>query len=231
MKQLLPVFLLCFLFAGLVQAQNTVSVSTESVVITGKPTDIDLKYYVDVINTSSNAIGVHWSRNNTNAPAGWANWICDKNLCYTLFANNSAPSMPNMLNPGEKMEFQIHLTPGQIEGTGEYIYTLTDLDDPSNILGTIVVQVIISNTVSTKNPAAGANLTVFPNPTTDYFQVSDVTGLKYVEIYNIVGNKMKSYDAVPNKQYFIGDLNEGIYLVRMIASSGKVLKTVRVSKR
>lgn len=231
MKQILPVFLFTLLFAGLVQAQNTVSVSTETFTLTGKPSDTDVKYYIDVINTSSNEIGVHWTRSITNAPSTWQSWICDKNQCYLPFANNSSPSQPNMLAPGEKMEFQIHLNPASVEGTADFVYQLIDLDDPTNILATLSGSALISQTVSTKSPTAGANLTVFPNPTSDYFQVTDSPGMKFVEVYNIVGSKVKGFDAVPQKQYYIGDLTEGVYLVRMIASSGKVLKTVRVSKR
>src|SRR5690606_19874732 len=146
-------------------------------------------------------------------------------------ANQSSPTKPNLLAPGETMQFQIHVNPAMLCGTADYEVTFIDMEDPTNTLATVSGEVVICTATSTNQPGSGSGLTVFPNPTTDYFQVSDTPGLRYVEVFNIVGSRMRSFDAVPQKQYFIGDLNEGVYLVRLVAGNGKVLKTIRLSKR
>lgn len=230
MKHLLPILSFFVLSVAGAFAQNSVSVTPGTFVLTGQPSETDVYYYINVTNTSPNDIGVHWARTVTGAPANWLSWICDKNLCYIPQANQSSPTKPNMLAPGETMQFQIHVNPGNVIGSADYEVVLTDMEDPNLVLATITGDVLIGTT-STNQPSAGSGLTVFPNPTTDYFQISDTPGLRYVEVYNIVGSRMRSFDAVPQKQYFIGDLNEGVYLVRLISGSGKVIKTIRLSKR
>jgi hypothetical protein len=224
MKRLLLCFFLFQVVALSVWGQASLTFTPSSFVLTGNPSSNDVSMHIEVKNNSNFDAFVLWSRVVEAAPQGWLTWICDKNLCYLPTADACSPTKPNILAPGEKMDFQIHVNPGSIEGTTPYEITFMDYEDPSIILGQVQGQVIISSTVSTKNNPAQSNLTVYPNPTTDFFQVSETTGLKYIELFNIV-------EASPQKQYQVSDLQEGIYLVRLMTSTGKIIKTIRLSKR
>ena len=57
------------------------------------------------------------------------------------------------------MDFQIHVNPGAVEGSTPYDITFMDYEDPSIILGHVDGEVLISNSVSTKNNGAQSNLT------------------------------------------------------------------------
>ncbi len=212
----------------LVKAQGTISVDPSSFVLTGNPAQTDISYHINVTNTSSETINLFWSFRMTNNPPSWLTWVCDKNLCYTPATTTCPPNKPNVIPNGESFDLQVHMNPQLVEGTSDY--EIKVLDEQGNTLETIVGQFIISPTTAVKESNT-AKLSVFPNPTTDYFQVSDTQGLKYVELFNIVGNKVRSYDALPQKQYAVGDLSDGIYLVRLMTSTGKVIKTIRLSKR
>lgn len=229
-KLILSFFLFSFLALG-ITGQANLSFSPSPFVATGHPSSNDVSFHLEVTNNSNFDAFVLWEREVPAAPQGWLTWICDKNLCYLPTANACSPEKPNILAPGEKMDLQIHINPANIEGTTPYNLTFRDYENPDVILGQVQGQVMISNTVSTKNNPATANLSVFPNPTSDYFQVSETTGLKVIELFNIAGNKVRAYDAVPQKQYAVGDLPDGIYLVRLMTSSGKIIKTIRLSKR
>lgn len=222
--------ILCVLLSSPMWAQISVSVNPANFELNGNPNNPDVAYHVDVVNNSNVEVRLAWSRFVENAPEGWLTWICDKNLCYLPTANASAFNKPNILAPGEHMDFQIHVNPQALEGCTPYVVNFTDQSDPKTILATINGNVCISNTVSTKDQT-NSKLTVFPNPTTDYFQLSDITGVKSLELFNIVGSKIKSFEVAPQKQYYVGDLNEGIYLVRMVSPSNKVVKTIRLSVR
>ena len=212
-------------------AQISISIDPGTYVLTGNPSNPDVNIHLSVVNNSPFEVGLLWSRTVESAPPGWLTWICDKNLCYLPTANASAPNKPNLLAPGEHMDFQIHVNPLSLEGSTPYDITLYDYTEPTVPLAHIEGEVIISNSVSVEENSASAKLTVFPNPTSDFFQVSDIAGLKSIDIYNIVGSKVRSYDAAPQKQYYVGDMNDGIYLIRLVSSSKKVLKTIRLSKR
>lgn len=229
MKRLLLCFFLIQSFAYTSWGQLTIHPT--SFVLTGNPSENDVNMHIEVTNNQSFDAYVLWSRVVESPPAGWLTWICDKNLCYLPTANACAPNKPNILAPGEKMDLQIHVNPAAVEGSTSYDITFTDYEDPTIILGSVSGEVVISNTTSTKNNPSQSNLTVYPNPTSDYFQVSDTPGLRYIELFNIVGNKVRSFDALPQKQYNVADLTDGIYLVRLLTSTGKVIKTIRLSKR
>jgi len=212
-------------------AQISIKVEPTNFYLTGNPSESDVNYHVQVTNQSAFEIGVDWDRTVNNPPVGWSTWICDKNLCYVPFANANAPDKPNILNPGEHMDFQIHLNPYAIEGCTTYDINFRDHSDTSNILGQVHGEICITSAVGTNDNNSSTKSTVFPNPTTDYFQVGDLAGLRSIELFNIVGKKIRSFDAAPEKQYYVGDLVDGIYLVRMLSSTKKVLKTIRLSKR
>jgi hypothetical protein len=231
MKRLLLCFFLLPVLAGSTWGQISISVNPGTFSLTGHPSNNDVNIHIEVTNNSPFDAFILWSRVVESAPAGWLTWICDKNLCYLPTANACSPTKPNILAPGEKMDFQIHVNPGNVEGCTPYDITFLDYENPEVVIGQASGEVCISNTVSTKGNPSQSNLTVFPNPTSDYFQVTETPGLKTIELFNIVGNKVRSFDALPNKQYAVGDLTDGIYLVRMMTSTGKIIKTIRLSKR
>jgi Secretion system C-terminal sorting domain len=210
------------------RGQVTVSVDPPTFVLTGNPTQTDVSYHVQVTNTSADTAKIFWSKRMNNNPVSWTSWICDKNLCYTPKVNSCPILKPNLLAPGESFELQIHMDPAQLEGSADYQATL--LDDQGNSLFVITGEFLISNSTAVKETNE-AKLSIFPNPATDFFKVSDIPGLNNIELFNIVGNKVRSFEAVPQKQYYVGDLTDGIYLVRLESAGGKVIKTIRLSKR
>lgn len=226
-RQLL--FLLALVIIPLaLRGQSTISVEPSTFVLTGNPNQTDIPYHIQVTNTSSEVVSIYWSKRMTNNPTVWFSWICDKVRCYLPDFSSNPPDAPNILQPNESMDFQIHMNPSLTEGTGDYEVRL--LDDMGNVLATINGQIVIDNSTAVKD-ANDSKLTVFPNPAVDFFQVSETPGLKGIELFNIVGNKVRSFETAPGKQYYVGDLNNGIYLVRLVSSTKKVLKTIRLSKR
>jgi hypothetical protein len=226
MKRLVPFLFTLLLLPVMVKGQ--ISVDPSSFILTGNPSQTDITYHITVTNTTPQTANLFWSFRMTGNPATWLTWVCDRNLCYTPETTSCPANKPNILLPNESMDLQIHMNPRETEGTADYLISI--LNESGNILFTVDGDFLISQTSAVTRPS-DTKLTVYPNPTPDYFQVSELPGLRYIELYNIIGNKMKSFDAVPQKQYYVGDLNEGIYLVRLVASNGKVLKTVRLSKR
>ncbi len=229
MKRLIPICFVVFFVPLLVDGQITLSLDPPTFTMTGLNSQTDIYYHVKVINTSNQTANLLWSRRVTGNPTDWLTWICDANLCYTPEISACPVNKPNILAAGDTIEFQLHLNPRNVNGTADYNVTITDLE--GNALAVIDGNVCIPDcTTSTKEPTY-ANLTVYPNPTSDYFQISGLPGLKNIELFNIVGNKVRSFEAAPARQYFVGDLSEGMYLVRLMDSTRKILKTVRLSIR
>ena len=210
-------------------SQITITVDPGTYLLTGHPSNPDVNMHFDIHNQSNSDMQIVWRRSIETPPPAWSTWICDENKCY--FPTVNMPSLPINLAPGEHSDFQIHVNPLLQEGYTPYDITFMDYADTSIVLAFIDGEVLISNSVSTTDNKGSSGLSVYPNPTTDYFFVTETPGLKSIELFNIVGKKIRSYDALPNKQYYVGDLLEGMYLVRLVSSSQKVLKTIRLSKR
>ena len=74
-------------------------------------------------------------------------------------------------------------------------------------------------------------LRVFPNPTTDSFQVVDNIIVDEIVVYNIIGRKIRTFTHESNKKYSLGDMPDGMYFISLISMTDGVLKTLRISKR
>jgi len=74
-------------------------------------------------------------------------------------------------------------------------------------------------------------LRVYPNPTTDSFQVVDNILVDEIVVYNIIGRKVRTFTHESNKKYSLGDMPDGMYFISLISETDGVLKTLRISKR
>ena len=72
---------------------------------------------------------------------------------------------------------------------------------------------------------------IFPNPTINYFKISENDKIKKIEVFNLTGRVVKKYKYSKGADYFIGDLPKGIYLVQFSNSRDKIIITKRISKR
>jgi hypothetical protein len=91
----------------------------------------------------------------------------------------------------------------------------------------LLVAVAVQAQNSTK-----ADLSVFPNPTTDYISVTDNSdAVGHVAIFNLVGKKVREFDHVKGETMNVADLPKGMYLVQLQDRNRQVLKTQKVDKR
>lgn len=77
-----------------------------------------------------------------------------------------------------------------------------------------------------------ANLSVFPNPTSDYISVNDANDeVGFVVVFNLVGKKVKEFEFEKGESLFIADLPKSMYLVQIQDRKRQVIKTQKVDKR
>lgn len=78
---------------------------------------------------------------------------------------------------------------------------------------------------------AKGKLSIFPNPATDYIQLTGTNEVTQINIYNVVGERMLSYDYMEGEKYPVSELPNGMYLVQLISGKAKIIATKRLSKR
>lgn len=74
-------------------------------------------------------------------------------------------------------------------------------------------------------------ISVYPNPTSDFFGVTDATGIVSLKIYNLLGKEMRSFQVEDGLKYNISDLPNGMYLIQLINNKKKIVNTQRLQKR
>ena len=230
MKQILLSILVLISGYGFAVAQNSLSIEPAMAFGNGPVSSTDIGAHALVTNTSPDTVSLLWSRQIISSQQGWTSWICDLNNCYLPYVDVCPTSRPNVLAPGESVDFQIHINPAGIEGNGEIHVNLYDASDPGTSLG--LVQAMFETSTSAVADLSANALKLYPNPTTSHFQVSNPINVNFVVIHSLVGNKVREYDArIAGARYDVSDLPQGIYLVRLLDASHNVLKTVRLSKR
>ncbi len=88
-------------------------------------------------------------------------------------------------------------------------------------------------TIAVKTFDGGDNPTIkiFPNPATEYIELSENEKVAKIIIYNLTGREMKRFDAYNGEKYYVGDLPKGLYLVQLLDNKNQNIVTQRVSKR
>lgn len=80
--------------------------------------------------------------------------------------------------------------------------------------------------VHDKTPTA--KISVFPNPTNEVFKISSESKITKIEIYNLIGKKIKTIKNDKSNTFNVSTLRNGIYLIRIFDSNNRVLKVVRL---
>lgn len=199
------------------------SVSTESIE-SSLEVGVNKELTVYVTNNSSEAVDVQWTRTQ-DLPQLWSSWVCDKNLCYTA----STSQEEFTLQAGEESYMKVTFSPTEVTGTGVVTLNLVDINDENNAVtinytGTAFS---VSNDDLARNP-----IHIYPNPATNHIALSDADGISSMEIYNVIGKKVRVMKNVRSSTpYDVSGLDSGIYLIRLLDRNGDEVVTKRISKR
>jgi hypothetical protein len=74
-------------------------------------------------------------------------------------------------------------------------------------------------------------ISIFPNPTTDFFEIQSSREIDKIVVFNLIGRELKSFNAEVDRKYSVGDLPNGMYLVQVFDENNKVITTQRLQKR
>ncbi|MGB3131369.1 MAG: T9SS type A sorting domain-containing protein, partial [Saprospiraceae bacterium] len=80
------------------------------------------------------------------------------------------------------------------------------------------------------NSIRNIKMSYFPNPVTNSFQLNYNTGIKRIEIIDLMGNILKSYRTEESKSYDVSTLDNGYYLLRIINDEENVIRTMTFIK-
>jgi len=223
MKQILPILALACLLQASLQAQSFTITPNPIIKLGVEASDFEGVGKALIKNEFPVRKTVTWTRNVIEMTEGWNSAICDKNQCY----EPPTSSAEFTFSPNEEATLDVHAYPGGVEGSAIVEITVTDNSDSTNS----VTAVYYFNT----QPSTTRNLTrqpvkVYPNPSDGLFSIKGIKQVGQVEVYSLVGNKVRSFQYGDGQWYDITDLPRGTYLVRLIDRSGQQLVTKMINK-
>lgn len=237
MKRLVH-FIFVFLLTANLSAQSDVQIlpsSLEYVLTTDlSQSSAEAIARTIVINRSERTIDLVWEREQLleKCPDVWTVRICDKNKYHAASTYSNVMdgiNEPVELNPGDSTILDLHVLPNGASGSCPLEIELKDVDDPKSVFRMASFNLTVND--YSAPAASSSSLRVFPNPTTQYFSIPNNDRVKKIFVSNILGKRVRTFDTVFNGRYDINSLPDGIYLISMVDGQGKVLKTVRLSKR
>lgn len=248
MKQII---LLSFIFLanlGLVNAQDY-DISPNDITL---DTLVDLsdlftsgKMHSEINNNTSGEAALRWEIVQTSGPSEWQPQLCVNNesggcFSWNILSNTSA-ALPNpiplAIQANDHSIFDIGVRPRGVAGCGTYEIRVAPFDDQTNVVvtGTYTFKYNVNENceslVSTNDSFDKSLVKIFPNPTTDYFTISDNPYVETIQIFNIVGKEMAITNFQNGDVINVAGFPNGLYLVRMLDDKGGVLKTARLTKR
>lgn len=225
--------LLFILFLGVAtlgSAQLSYNPDPFSIVVTNL--DDNYNYTKEKLNFTVNIdtlYTIYWKMEFPNMKEKWEVQLCDLNLCYDFNARQSSPSlgMSNKMDKGTHF-FEIGFYPRTVPGTGKAVLKLYGDNQFTKLIKEIDIN-LYAGTTSSKDVNVNT-IRVFPNPTTDYFQIANGSQVSKIVLYNVMGKEVKTFFNYNNANHDVSDLRKGIYMVRMLDAKNRVIKTVRLSK-
>lgn len=228
MKQTLLLFLLSFITLSLT-AQMTFD--PEEVVRSFDPaTEFDIENHLDITNANTEDVEFIWTVKQNSGPSEWRVYICDLNKCYQPDKLSIDVDAANLLEKETTKALFFHLMPGSTPGEGTYTFTLFNAANTSEVLTSI--DLTFSAVVSSTYEENLEKIYLYPNPVSDYVQINNPSDIaSQVVIYDVLGKKIKTFDASYETSFYTGDLQTGRYFARIFDKKGQSLKVVRLVKK
>lgn len=187
-------------------------------------------------NTTTDFVEVKWVITKIDGPDEWIVQVCDSLACYAWGATSNVDASigldaPTPMGGGEASRLDPSLRPLGVAGTGNYRIDVALASDPANIIATNNYTFTITAETTNTEDFEKAAVKLFPNPASNFFQITENEFVNQVEIFNIVGKRMITTQHVNGRSYDISSFPNGLYLVRMMDDENEILKTMRLTKR
>ena len=204
--------------------------------------NLDLEAHVAVTNNNNAPISLIWNRIvKENCPEEWDTQICDNNLCYFYTINSNVDEAvglnePFVLQANETFDgFILHVLPRTVPGCCRVKVEFSTVENPDEIIETAIFDVSVNTpscdfSVSTAEIAEAQLVSVFPNPTTDAFTLSNNDVVSQVDVYNSLGQKLKTFDFTNGEYMDIADLTSGVYSLQLKNKKGETLNALILNK-
>lgn len=183
----------------------------------------------EIKNVSNGTITVKWERHEIFLTPNITTAVCDPVTCW--FPGISSKQF--QLQKDSFGQLTVHFynagwdpAPGQA-GSGIVHLKLTNVNNPADTLTAVYTY---STLTGTKDLPV-ANVKLFPNPTTDYFTLSNGDEVASMRVFALDGRVVARFERSPDNTYSIANLPVGNYVLSFEDESGQLFQAVEIHKQ
>lgn len=205
--------------------------------ISGIASDTAVDQEFPVTNSGNDQVSYYWTIDRSgDVPADWVFTVCDAVLCHEKGVE-SCPCMEsdaNVLYAGATIGYnKLTLDPKGIPGEHTVRFKLSSVCDNfegTNFLGETEFVYSITEPSSIEEEEQASSPIVYPNPTIDRFYVKNDGNVASISILNIIGKRIFTDSHIAGQTHDVSELDNGIYLVKMLDKNEQTIKVVRMTK-
>ena len=190
------------------------------------PSSFDVVLKGVIRNPSSEEITINWFRNVIHISPEWKTAVCDRNQCYLPFVSSQSVDIP----ANDTSNMDVHLYPDMVSGDSAVVEMSFVSSAAPNDTVTAIFRFTQMQPNSTER-VSEAEVTIYPNPTTDYFNIRSDRNIGSVAVYDLLGKEILRKDTHgQHARIQVGTLSKGVYIVRVLDHEGQVITTKRLRK-
>ena len=222
------IFFTFIILTWLLAVQAQISHSPASLKVNAPVDSSDVKLNIHLKNENDTTYEMYWKlvKDTSTWKNGWCTYICDNNFCYNCNKDNAV--VANEWATGD-MKLEFHFRPENIAGCT--ILKLILYGDKALTKELYRTTININNCFnSSKDVVVPLDIKLYPNPASEYFQISNDTKVEKIRVYNIFGREVKSFYHYNNAQHEIGELKSGLYILRLFDGKNQLIKSMKLNK-
>lgn len=187
-----------------------------------------------ITNNTSDTLNMRWERIVNDKPECWVTSVFGISMQFVPMVNTADfvlfPNTTGIMNVHTYPEFTADgfLTAGE----GEVVLKITNLDEPSDTL-LATYNFLITGDVSCVTNTSEIDtepLIIYPNPSSDFFQLSETQAIQQLLMYDMLGQQIRQFEVTPNQHYDIKNLADGVYWVQLMDRRGEAIETIKFLK-
>jgi Secretion system C-terminal sorting domain len=183
----------------------------------------------EIKNVSNSIITVKWERHEIFLTPNITTQVCDPVTCW--FPGVSSKTF--QLQKDSSGQLTVHFynsasdpAPGQA-GSGIVHLKLTNQNNSADTLTVIYTY----NTLSGTNDLPVANVKLYPNPTTDYFTLTNAEEVASMRLFTIDGRILARFEHSSDNTYSIVNQPAGNYVLSFEDKNGQLFQAVEIHKQ
>ncbi len=180
--------------------------------------------FAQIKNRSTDSIFVKWVRNVINTSPGVGTAVCDPDRCwYTSTQTNSF----GLARDSVGKLYVSFLHPNNQAASGIVHLKLTNLNNAADTL----TAVYTFSTLSGTDDLPAANVKLFPNPTTDFFTLTNAEEVASMRLFTLDGREVARFWHSSDNTYSIANHPVGNYVLSFEDKHGQLFQAVEIQKR